>query len=128
MADQNFSDQREFSRAPVHMRAEIATNDRVHAGGAMESLSLKGGFYRIADPPPEGASVMVRLHLTDSDITIRARGTVIRALPEGCGIQFTEIIGVDSLEHLRNLIRFNAEDPAQVEREFDEHVGLKRPS
>lgn len=128
MADQNFSDQREFSRAPVHMRAEVSAGDRIYAGGAMESLSLKGGFYRIAQPPEAGTKVMVRLHLTDTDITIRARGVVIRQLPDGCGIQFTEIVGVDSLEHLRNLIRFNAEDPVKVEHEFDEHVGLKRPS
>jgi hypothetical protein len=28
---------------------------------------------------------------------------------------------------LRNLIRFHAENSAQVEREFKNHLGLKRP-
>ena len=28
-------------------------------------------------------------------------------------------------EHLRNLIRFNADDPNAVEDEFDSHIGLK---
>ena len=45
----------------------------------------------------------------------------------GFAIQFTEIIGLDSLEHLRNIIMFNTHDPHQVEEEFHGHLGLKKP-
>ena len=51
---------------------------------------------------------------------------MVRHGPGGCAIQFDEIVGLDSLDHLRNLVRFNAADPEQVEREFHEHLGLRR--
>ena len=43
---------------------------------------------------------------------------------DGMAIEFTGV-PLDDLEHLRNLIRFNAEDPNAVEDEFDSHIGLK---
>ena len=39
-------------------------------------------------------------------------------------VEFTGV-PLDDLEHLRNLIRFNADDPNAVQEEFDAHVGLK---
>jgi hypothetical protein len=96
----------------------------------MESLSLKGGFFRSADPPRNAARVDVLLHLDGTEIKVHAQGFVVRSGPDGCAVQFTEIIGLDSLEHLRNLILFNSHTPEQVEQvehEFNDHLGLKRP-
>ncbi len=66
------------------------------------------------------------LHLDGTEIEVHATGTVVRSAPDGCALQFNEIIGIDCLEHLRNLILFNAADTAQVEREFHEHLGLRQ--
>ena len=117
---------REFSRVPVQLTAEVTAEGVRHDGGTMENLSLKGGFLRIANGPPEGAACEVRIRLDGSDAAVRARGVVVRMGPAGCAIQFDEIVGLDSLEHLRNLILFNTHDPAQVEQEFHNHLGLKR--
>ncbi len=126
MGEVPFPHRREFSRVAVHLNTEVTTAEgAVHTDGAMENLSLKGGFFRTASPPPEGAVVDVRLHLDGTEVTVHAQGFVVRAGPAGCAIQFTEIIGVDSLEHLRNLILFNTHDPHQVEREFHDHLGLR---
>ncbi len=122
-----FPQRREFSRVPVHLRAEITADGAVHADGTMENLSLKGGFFRASGAPAEAAAVDVRLHLDGTDIVVHARGAVVRSGPAGCAIQFCEIVGLDSLEHLRNLILFNTHDPHQVEREFHDHLGLRRP-
>lgn len=129
MSDGQERQRREFSRVPIHLRAEVTAGGKVHRDGTMENLSLKGGFFRVADAPVEGDSLDVLLHLDGTDIVVHANGFVVRGGPEGCAIQFTEIIGLDSLEHLRNLIRFNAQTQQieQVEQEFQEHLGLKRP-
>jgi hypothetical protein len=126
MPDVPFSHRREFSRVDVHLRSEVVADGVTHLDGTMESLSLKGGFFRVANPPPQGASCDVRLHLEGTEIEVHARGKVVRTTPEGCAIQFLEIVGVDCLEHLRNLIRFNTHEPDQVEQEFHDHLGLQR--
>jgi hypothetical protein len=127
MSESEFQQRREFSRVAVHLKAEITANGKVHRDGTIENLSLKGGFFRTADPPRDGVPVDVRLHLDGTEVTVHAQGFVVRAGPAGCAIQFTEIIGVDSLEHLRNLILFNSHNPRQVEQEFHDHLGLRRP-
>lgn len=116
---------REFSRVAVHLRTELIVMGTVHRDGVMENLSLKGGFFRSATALPEGEACEVRLHLDGTDLEVHARGHVVRGGPGGAAIQFTEIVGIDSLEHLRNLILFNTSDPAQVEQEFHAHLGLK---
>jgi hypothetical protein len=126
MAGIPFPHRREFSRVTVHLRTEVIVRDTTHRDGTMENLSLKGGFLRSSSAPAEGEPCEVRLHLDGTDVQVRARGHVVRSGPAGCAIQFTEIIGIDSLEHLRNIILFNTHDPAQVEREFQSHLGLRR--
>ena len=126
MSDVPLPHRREFSRVPVHLRAEVSVAGVPLPEGIMESLSLKGGFFRCGTPPAEGARCEVRLHLDGTEIEVRTQGHVVRQATDGVAIQFDEIVGVESLEHLRNLILFNARDPAQVEQEFHEHLGLKR--
>ena len=125
MPEVPFPHRREFSRVSVHLKAEVTVAGTVHRDGTIENLSLKGGFFRTPGPPAEGLPCDVRLHLDGTEIEVHATGHVVRSGPAGCAIQFAEIIGVDSLEHLRNLILFNAHDPAQVEREFSQHLGLR---
>lgn len=117
---------REFSRVEVHLRAELSVAGLRAAEGTLEALSLKGGFLRCRTAPPLGVQCDLHLHLEGTDIEVRTRGHVVRQATDGVAIQFDEIVGVESLEHLRNLIRFNARDPAQVEQEFHDHLGLKR--
>jgi chemotaxis protein CheX len=126
MSDDSFPHRREFSRVPVHLRAEVRLTAGRQLDGTMEHVSLKGGFFRTAAHIPEGAACDVRMRLEGTEIAVHAQGTVVRPGEGGVAIQFLEIVGIDSLEHLRNLILFNASDPHQVEREFHDHLGLKR--
>lgn len=118
---------REFSRVTVHLEAEVRADGQVYREGTMENLSLKGGFFRTAAELRPGLAVEVRLHLDGTEIEVHTRGFVVRGGGGGFAIQFTEIIGLDSLEHLRNLILFNTHDPHRVEEEFHRHLGLKQP-
>lgn len=126
MTDVPMPHRREFSRVPVHLRAEVTLDGGTRLDGTMENLSLKGGFLRTAGQAADGTPCDVRLHLEGTEVEVHAQGRVVRPGPGGVAIQFLEIVGIDSLEHLRNLIRFNTHDPDQVEREFHDHLGLKR--
>jgi hypothetical protein len=125
MPDVPYPHRREFSRVAVHLKAEVTAGDQL-CRGTMENLSLKGGFLRTDNAPAEGQQCQVRLDLDGTEAKVSAVGRVVRSGPAGCAIQFTEIVGIDSLEHLRNVILFNTHDPAQVEREFHDHLGLRR--
>ncbi|HTS87531.1 MAG TPA: PilZ domain-containing protein [Gemmatimonadales bacterium] len=117
---------REFTRVGVHLPTDILVDGVIRGRGLIENLSLKGGFLRLAGAPEEGQACEVRVHLDGTEITVRAAGRIVRTGPAGCAIEFAEILGVDSLEHLRNLILFNSHDPSRVEREFTDHLGLRR--
>ena len=117
---------REFSRVPVQLPAEVRLAAGGRLEGTMEHVSLKGGLFRTGASIAEGAACDVRMRLPGTGIEVLAQGTVVRPGEGGVAIQFLGIVGIDSLEHLRNLIRFNAGDPGQVEREFRDHLGLKR--
>jgi len=125
MADPGEIQRREFSRVSVHLQAEVQWAGSPPVEGVMENLGLRGGFLRTTTPPGEGPC-QVRLHLPGTEIQVRANGHVVRPGPGGCAIQFDELIGVSSFEHLRNLILYNAEDPGRVEQEFHDHLGLRR--
>ncbi|MEO8633766.1 MAG: PilZ domain-containing protein [Gemmatimonadales bacterium] len=126
MPDDPIPHRREFSRVPVQLRAEMSVAGVQLPEGVMESLSLKGGFFRGTTVPPVGTRCDVRLHLEGTEIEVHTQGHVVRQSVEGAAIQFDQIVGIDSLEHLRNLVLYNSHDPAQVEQEFHDHLGLLR--
>jgi hypothetical protein len=59
-------------------------------------------------------------------IRIEVGCSVTRVDPTGMGLEITAIVGVESFEHLRNLVLYNAANPLQVEQEFQDHIGIKR--
>jgi hypothetical protein len=58
------------------------TTSNVSAGGAF----LTGGFFG-----PRDSSVEVELQMPNDGPTVQARGLIVRILPEGTGIRFTDI-------------------------------------
>jgi hypothetical protein len=62
----------------------------------------------------------------ETPIRIEVAGTIARVETTGMGLEITEVVGVESFEHLQNLVLYNAPDPKQVEQEFKGHIGLKR--
>lgn len=119
--------QREFTR----VRASIPV-DLEYAGGSItgstKDVSLNGMFVAtsVVLAPETPCKAVLHLDGHGGTIIVRASGSVIRALTGGLAIHFDELLELDSYEHLRNLILYNAADPAQAEHEFDSHLGLKR--
>lgn len=125
------SSRREFTRAAVDMTVTLEEEGRPLVVSQLENVSLRGAFVATREPPPIGTRVTVRIDLggVDEDGTpleVRAAGRVVRVDANGCGLEFVELHGLGSLEHLRNLVLYNAPEPAQAEAEFRTHLGLER--
>ncbi|HOQ90378.1 MAG TPA: PilZ domain-containing protein [Candidatus Hydrogenedentes bacterium] len=122
------SEQREFSRCRVSFRVEVRTRCGVLVDGSAEDLSLKGVLLKTERSLPLDAPVRVAILLDgpEGGYRVECEGTVARIDRRGVAIAFTAIDG-DSLEHLRQVLRLNAEDADHADNEFLTHVGLKGP-
>ena len=115
---------REFTRVHSGIPVDVEAGGKKISGDA-GNISLAGLWLPTTVPVPEQSPCRVTMHLSGA-ITIRANGVVVRSEPDGIAVQFLELLGLESYEHLRNLIHYNAVDPPTAELEFDSHLGLRR--
>jgi len=119
---------REFSRSSVSVRSQVRLQCGVLLEGRVCDVSMNGVRFITERSLPVGSVVRVSLTLGDPEgheVRIDVAGAIARIVEKGVDIQFTSI-DAESVEHLRNLVLFNAEDGDRVEREFDDHVGIRR--
>lgn len=115
---------RTCTRAQVMVRAELSSGKTRVVSGSTTNVSLKGVYFTPDEWVPIGTDCQITIRFAgpSSPLTIEGTGRVVRADEGGLGVEFLEM-SLDSLEHLRNLVRYNAPDLPQVEREFAEQVG-----
>jgi hypothetical protein len=127
MSSEQRADAREFSRARVPVTAEIVLNGVVHRTERVRDVSLSGIFLELPGLAAVGVPCRVSVQLNPPDgPTVRALGRVARVDATGVGIALVELIGLESLEHLRNLILYHGRDPDRLVEEFLAHDGLQR--
>lgn len=119
--------QREFTRVPVHIQVEVAVGDVMVKAEKTHDISMKGVLVDCKETFEVGKECTVSLVLAGDEQPIRVvvKGKIERSNDDGLGIEFTEI-GLDSYEHLQNLVRFNSHDSGLVEKEIKDHLGLKK--
>jgi hypothetical protein len=122
------TDQREFTRIPIQLEVQITPAQQHPTSYKVKDVSMKGLYLLCDQPLPMGAECRVTLLLGDKEnpVRIEVGGKVVRVDTDGMGLEITEIVGVESFEHLRNLVRYNSPDTNQVEQEFHDHIGIKR--
>lgn len=120
------SNKREFTRVPVHCRAEVRRAGRQIPCTAISTLSMNGMFVQTDEPVPVGTECEINISLVEHEIEIELLASVVRNYPDGIAFQFTKILGPESYGHLRNLVLYNASDTDKVEDEFESHAGIKR--
>lgn len=113
MAQQKESEKRNKPR--VHYKTDILVKlDKfeVRALGNSRDLSLNGIFIKADDDIPVGTECMVEISLsgTTESLPLTMQGTVVRKEASGIGISFNSM-DIDSYTHLKNLVRYNSEDP-----------------
>jgi hypothetical protein len=121
---------REFTRVPIQLDVEVtsASTPTPQRGCHIKDVSMNGLYLLCDHPLPTGSDCQVAIVLggSESPVKIEVKAKVARTDTHGMGLEITEIIGLESFEHLRNLVRYNSASVEQVEQEFSEHVGIKR--
>lgn len=122
------SNQREFTRVPIQVRVEVKGGGLCIRSSATQNLSQKGLLVTCSEklPVDTECEVVLLLGEGEGEVRVEAEGKVIRCYPEGIALQFTRILGLESFDHLRKLLLYNAPDPDQVEQEFNTAVGIHR--
>ena len=119
---------REFTRVHVKLEAELQVGGKVLIKGRLGDISVNGVYLCCKGilPVNTNCDVLVILDGGLGAVSIRAKGTIRRVEEAGMAIQFTEILGEESFDHLRTLILLNSrEQVKQVEQEYHGHVGLE---
>jgi hypothetical protein len=120
---------REFTRISTALEVLVEGPEGTVLTCSSRDVAMKGLFVATDKPFAPGTPVDVKILLTGTQmpVAIEAHGRVVYLLRDGMGIEFVEIVGIESFEHLRNLILFNAEQPENVEDELKHHAGIRRP-
>lgn len=124
------TNRREFTRVRVNLLSELRSGGSVDINGTLANVSLSGMFLNTDAHLPVDTTCQIALFLEGGEepVAIQTEGKVIRNEPLGMAIQFTKILGPESLNHLQNLVMYNSGDQInQVEKELATHVGM-RPS
>ena len=121
------SDQRRYSRSTIRARAELRLHTGIVMEGESRDVSMNGLFVKADHMFPVGnvCQVVLVLEGGDREFRIETSGEVVRVSEEGIAIEF-EQIDLDSMEHLRKLVLYNADDPEQVEQEIEDSAGIHR--
>ncbi|MBN1848812.1 MAG: PilZ domain-containing protein [Deltaproteobacteria bacterium] len=84
-----------------------------------KDISLKGMYVRTREKMPVGTYCDIRIILTGStdNLFISLKGRIIRQDAFGLGIHF-DSVDLDSFQHLKNLLMYNAPDPDAIEKEI----------
>lgn len=127
MNNKNAGDLREFSRIDINILAKVNAKGREIVSTGTHDISMKGLFVESKTDWPIGTECEIHLILEGRNppVDISVNGRVQRITEGGIALLFTEV-SLEAYEHLHNLVMLNTDDPEKVEREFDNHLGLKK--
>jgi ethanolamine utilization microcompartment shell protein EutL len=125
MSDEH--ERREFLRVPFRVEVTLTGDHATVISADVYDVSLNGLYAAGAGrlPPGSRCEVLLVLGGPGSEVRLSLRGRVARVDRAGMGVEFLDM-ELDTYFHLRNLVRFNSDDQARVEQEFQAHLGRLR--
>jgi len=116
---------RRFTRIPFKVYTQLKTKDAVYTTNYISNLSIGGCLLPITSDliPGTNCSILIRLEGTSDEIVINIKGEIMRTYSHSVAVKFV-LIDTDSLFHLQNIMRYNAEDPDKIDEEISKHPGL----
>lgn len=116
-------ERRRFTRLNLNQKAILQLGHVKKDVSSLINLAVGGCLLEIPGPlmPGKRCTLIIPLHHMAPDLQII--GEIIRSDGKHTSIQFTEI-SPENLTHLHNLIRFNAENPDQIDKEIQNRPGL----
>ncbi len=120
-------DHREFSRVGIKIQAKVQAKGRKMVFAGTHDVSMKGLFVKCKANWSIGTECEIHLILEGQNppVDIKVKGRVQRITGEGIALLFTEV-SLEAYEHLHNLVLLNTDDLEKAEREFKNHLGLKK--
>ncbi|MFH1091513.1 MAG: PilZ domain-containing protein [Pseudomonadota bacterium] len=112
-------DNRKRKRVNFRTRVHLKDGDRQMTGLPSRDLSLKGLYIETGENLALDTEVEIYLELSGAspDLELHMKGRVVRQDPGGLAVDFVEV-DLDSFSHLRNIVLYNSEDPAEVDQEL----------
>lgn len=112
-------ERRDFTRISVEIEIKVVNEGTKVTSDRLRDISLGGAFIVSEDKPPAGSPLDLTLSVVgpSSFLRMEVQAEVIRVEDNGVAIEFTKI-DVDSLIHLRHLIKIHSHDPEVVDKEF----------
>jgi hypothetical protein len=112
-------------RAHVKMEVTVKTAHVLIQDAHIVNISLSGMLLKAEAELPVGALCETRISLNAKPpIYLKMDGHVVRQTTEGFAINFDDMSS-DTLEHLKHLVMYNAENPTEVDRQNFRHPGFK---
>jgi PilZ domain len=120
-------ERRGFTRVPFRVEVTLKGDHATVVSADVGDVSLSGLYAACAGrlPPGSRCEVLLVLGGPASEVRLALRGRVARVDRGGLAVEFLGM-GLDAFYHLRNLVMFNSDDQARVEREFWDHLGQLR--
>lgn len=127
MSEQKDADSREFTRVPIKMEVTVTAEGKSVMSRDVKDVSMNGIYLFSEQKLSEGSDcdIIMLIGEPGSQLEVDLKGKVERVTANGMAVSFTEI-GLESYEHLHNLVLYNSRNVTQVEDEFKHHLGLKR--
>lgn len=120
------ADPRIFSRISLDRGARISIEGRTPFHAEIVNLSMSGLLLKTEEHLEPGIECRVSIPLTENEeMRIEAQAAVVRPTTGGFAVNFTKLLGVESYNHLRSLLLYNASDPDRIEEEFKIHHGIR---
>lgn len=114
---------RRFMRIPFGADVSIEIDDRSYNVQTLYNLSIGGCLVPLEIEAAKGTPCRVRIPLSETH-SVDVKGEVVRAEDGIVAINFLAI-DPDSLFHLQNIIRYNSPDTEAVEKEIEDHPGIR---
>jgi hypothetical protein len=116
-------EKRKFTRVLFRTQIRILSASSSFVANTLRNISLGGAFIETTYQLPEGAPCALEIDLTGpaSLLRVQVEGDVVRCENDGIAVKFTKI-DLDSLIHLRHLIKVHAEDPDTINNEYEGHL------
>lgn len=116
-------DKRKFTRVLFRTEVRVAAGDKMERSPHLRNISFGGAFVEGVSSLKEGepCTLMIELIGPESVLRVEAEGSVTRVEPGGIGVEFATI-DVDSLLHLRHLIKTHSFDPKSADIEFSKEL------
>jgi len=116
-------EKRRFSRIIFNVRARLVVGEATYELERIVNLSVGGCQLEINEQLQTRELCKFTIFLQRMGPGVEVFGEIVRAGNGEVSIKFTKV-DPENLTHLQNIIRYNAEDPDQIDEEIKLHPGL----